>query len=121
LVSRVPAAELEYTRTRESINENLGNYANSESSLYDAWDPDGVFSIRASALVKIITGTVIGITAAFTIAFTVVLGGFFSLINSPTGFFGSANVLMYLTIEFLFLFLVLYGTYVSVRHKDYRD
>ena len=80
-----------------------------------------MFRIRAHVLSNIIAGTVVAVSGAFTIAFVVVLGGFLSLVNSPVGFFGSANVLMYLTIEFLFLFLVLYGTYVSVRHKDYKD
>jgi hypothetical protein len=80
-----------------------------------------MFRIRANVLSKVISGTVVAITAGFAIAFSVVLSNFFSLINSPVGFFGSANVLMYLTIEFMFLFLVLYATYVAVRRRTYKD
>ena len=80
-----------------------------------------MFKFRAHTVSNIIAGTVVAVSAAFSIAFMVVLGGFFSMIDSPAGFFGSANVLMYLTIEFMFLFLVLYGAYVSVRRRDYKE
>jgi len=80
-----------------------------------------MFKVRAHTLSNIIAGTVVAISVAFAAAFMIVLGGFFSMIDSVSGFFGSANVLMYLTIEFMFLFLVLYGTYVSVRRRDYKE
>jgi hypothetical protein len=77
--------------------------------------------IRATDVSKIISGAVVVATIGFTAAFIVALGGFFTVINSANGFFQSANVIMYLTIEGLFLFLVLYGTYVSVRRRDYKN
>lgn len=77
--------------------------------------------IRATDVSKIISGAVVAVTIGFSVAFLTVLGGFFSLVNSASGFFGSANVIMYLTIETLFLFLVLYGTFVSVRRRDYKS
>lgn len=73
--------------------------------------------VRASLLSTIISGAVILIVGGFTLFYVLLLGDFFVLINSASSFFGSANVIMYLTIEGLFLVLVLYGGWVSVRRK----
>jgi len=73
--------------------------------------------IGAATLSKLISGTVAAITVCFVAAFIYVIGGFFPEIKSADGFFGSANVLFYLTIEGLFLGLVVYASYMSLRTK----
>ena len=70
---------------------------------------------------RLLTGVVLTVTAGFAVVYGLVLGNFYPLINSPVGFFGSANVLMYVTIEGLFLFMVLYAAYMSVRRREYKD
>ena len=74
--------------------------------------------MSAAVLSRVISGTVMMVTAWFAIAFSLLLFRFFPSINSASGFFGSANALLYLTIEGLFLSLVLYASYVSVRRKE---
>ena len=82
-----------------------------------AMDAKKTIHIGASTLSKVISGTVAAITVCFVAAFMFVIGGFFPEINSANGFFGSANVLFYLTIEGLFLGLVVYASYMSLRTK----
>jgi hypothetical protein len=81
-------------------------------------------------------GTVIGISAGFSVLFVTIIYRIFVLINAPTtttspipglsggfllgNFFANADVLMYVTIESLFLALVLFCTWVSVRRKNYK-
>jgi hypothetical protein len=80
-----------------------------------------MFRIRARMISNLLSGTVAALTATFGIVFCIVLSRFFPLLNTPDGFFGSANVIMYVTIEGLFLFIVLYGAYVAIRRREYKD
>jgi hypothetical protein len=81
-------------------------------------------------------GTVIGISAGFSVLFVTIIYRIFVLINAPTtpssqfpglsgsfllgNFFANADVLMYVTIESLFLAFVLFGTWMSIRRKNYK-
>jgi len=76
---------------------------------------------RAHMISDLLSGIVIIATVGFSIAFSLVLSRFMPMMDSPSGFFGYANVMMYLTIEGLFLFIVVYGAYVAVRRKEYKN
>lgn len=77
-----------------------------------------MFRVKASYLATAITTATATVVVGFTVFYVLLLGDFFALINSASSFFGSANVIMYLTIEGLFLVVVLYGAYVSLRRKN---
>lgn len=77
--------------------------------------------LRAHMISDLLSGIVVTATVGFSIAFTLVLSRFMPMIDNPTGFFGYANVIMYLTIEGLFLFIVVYGAYIAVRKKEYKN
>jgi hypothetical protein len=95
-----------------------------------------LFRLRASQISKIVTGTVVGISAGFSVLFVTIIYRIFVLMNAPTtttspfpglgggfllgNFFSNADVLMYVTIECLFLAAVLFGTWMSVRRKNYK-
>ncbi len=53
--------------------------------------------------------------AAFSLAFIRMLWAVFGNIASASDFFGSAGVMMYLTIEFLFLSGVIAGAFLVIR------
>ena len=118
------------------INEVCLIYANSKTHIKPlSQEAAPLFKFRAAAVSKLVEGVVIAITAAFTVAFLVVVANMFSLLNTvnagttigqvslgPVGnFFGEANVLMYVTIEAIFIFLVMFATWFSVRRKTYTD
>jgi hypothetical protein len=74
--------------------------------------------IGAAMMSKLISGTVVVLTGLFSAAFALLLVAFFPSINSPMGFFQSANALFYLTIQGMFLGLIMYAGYVSVRRRE---
>lgn len=72
----------------------------------------------ARALSTVISGTVVVLVAGFTVAFVSRLGALFPILNSASGFFASANLLFYMSIEATFLIVVVYAAYLSVRRKE---
>ena len=92
-----------------------------------------LFRVRAAIVSKIVEGTVITISAGFSLVFFLVIVNMFSLMNTTNtgasiggislglagGFFSQANVIMYVVIEALFLALVLFATWIAVRRKNY--
>jgi hypothetical protein len=73
-------------------------------------------NVRASLVGKMITGAVLGSVISFSVAFMVLLDRVFGALNTASNFFGSANVLMYLTIEGMFLIVVLAGAAFVLRN-----
>ena len=73
------------------------------------------FRIRASYVSKLILGFMGVSVAVFTAEFVKVLSGVYGQISSTAGFFSSANVVLYLTIETLFLVCVIAGAFFVVR------
>jgi hypothetical protein len=76
-----------------------------------------MFRIRASDLTRIISGTLVTIVVGFTVAFSYLLFQLSSEINSASSFFGSAGGLMYISVEGLFLALVIFAAFAVVRRK----
>jgi hypothetical protein len=73
--------------------------------------------IRASHVSKVII-SVVGVSlAVFTAEFIKTLFGIFGDISSAASFFGSADVMMYLTIESMFLIGIVAGAYFVVTKR----
>ncbi len=81
----------------------------------------GVFRIRPAHIVTVVQGTVLIMSVGFTALFLSLILRVFADINTASTFFGSANVIMYVTIESLFLFLIFYATYIALRKKEFKD
>jgi hypothetical protein len=94
-----------------------------------------MFRIKAAAISRMVEVTVVGISAVFSAVFILMIVNMFSIVNTASagseingislgwigGFFSQANVFMYVTIEALFLALVIFATWISVRRKKYTD
>jgi hypothetical protein len=76
-----------------------------------------MFRLRASHVSGLITGAVAAVVGVFTVAFSVLLSQAFGQVPAASNFFGGASAMMYVTIEGLFLMLLLFGAYVTVRKK----
>jgi len=71
--------------------------------------------IRASHISKAIIGVMAVSVAVFSAAFVKTLFGIYGQISTAANLFGSASVMMYLTIEALFLMCVIAGAFFVVR------
>lgn len=76
-----------------------------------------MFRLRASDLSRIISGTLVTIVVGFSVAFSYLLYQLTAEINSASSFFGSAGALMYLSVEGVFLALILFAAFIVVRRK----
>jgi hypothetical protein len=73
--------------------------------------------IRASHVSKVIIGAVGVSLAVFTAEFVKTLFGIFGDISTAADFFGSADVMMYLTIEGMFLIGIIAGAYFVLTKR----
>jgi hypothetical protein len=80
-----------------------------------------MFRIRPVHIVTVIQGTVLIMSLGFSALFVIEMAKTFVTISSTSTFFGSANTIMYLTIEGLFLCLILFATYITLKSKEYQD
>ncbi len=73
---------------------------------------------KSVSLSTIITDTFIGILAVFTLAFSYLLYRGIQIATSNASLTSTVNMFMYLSIQAVFLSLVLYMGFVVVRTKD---
>jgi len=74
--------------------------------------------IRASMMTRIISGTVVAVVIGFSLAFTYLLYKLAGQMTTASSFFGSAASLMYLSVEGIFLALILFAAYAVLRKKN---
>lgn len=74
--------------------------------------------LRASQLSKAITVAVVSLVIGFSLAFSYLLFQLSGEMGTAAGFFSSAGTLMYLSIEGVFLAVVIAGAYSVLRKKD---
>ena len=67
---------------------------------------------------RIISGTLVTVVVGFSAAFSYLLYQLTSEMNSANSFFGSAGALMYLSVEGIFLALILFAAFVVLRKKN---
>lgn len=73
--------------------------------------------IRAASMVKVLSGTLIAVVVAFSAAFSYLLMQLTTEVGSASNFFATTGAMAYLTVEALFLALVIFGAYAVVRRK----
>ena len=73
--------------------------------------------LRASSLSKAITAAVSAVVVGFSLAFSYLLFQLNGELGSAQTFFSSAETLMYLSIEGVFLAVVIVGAYTVLRKR----
>lgn len=73
--------------------------------------------LRASFMTKLVSGAVITIVGGFSIAFSLLLYSMIGTISTAQTFFGSAAVLMYMSVEGVFLCIVIAAAYWTLHRK----
>jgi hypothetical protein len=69
-------------------------------------------------MARVISGTLVTVVVGFSVAFSYLLYELSAEINSASSFFSSASALMYLSVEGIFLALIIFAAYLVVRKKD---
>jgi hypothetical protein len=73
--------------------------------------------LRASVMTKVVSGAVITMVGGFSIAFSLLLYNLVGTISTAQTFFGSAAVLMYMSVEGVFLCVVIAAAYWTLHRK----
>jgi hypothetical protein len=71
----------------------------------------------ASNMTKLISGTLVTIVVAFSVGFSYLLLQLMTQINTASAFFSSEGALMYMTVEGVFLLLVIFAAFSVLRKK----
>jgi len=74
--------------------------------------------IRASQVMRIISGTLVTVVAGFSLVYSYLLYELAAEMNAARTFFGSASGLAYLVVEGVFLASIVLAAYAVVRKRN---